>query len=402
MALIYSSSIVTDGLVFYYDAGNTKKSYLGKPATNLITNGDFAGGLNAGTGGTGGDNPLNEVVQFANPGDSPYCLRSTAVGGNTFTEYQLDLSGLAAGTTYVMSCWYYFDPAWNGTQAVFHSRAFSASGANTATGSDTGTAVETRVVNGVTWTRAYRTITTPADATGTFNWYLGYPSGNTAGFRYFTNVQFEVGSYPSPFVKGTRSSTQSVVDLTGNNAITISSLTYSNNATTSFSFNGSSNFLTCGNNSAISAISGTTAVSVEVWVNLSGYGSSSYGVITHKGNPWAWLMENPSNRMQIRFGLSVSGDVACADSATHALNTWYQFVGTYDGANMRFYRNGVLTNTVAASGTLGGTGINMVVGNFSGAYYSQGQIPVVKIYNKTLTAAEIQQNFNALRGRYGL
>jgi hypothetical protein len=235
----------------------------------------------------------------------------------------------------------------------------------------------------------------------------GYPtltgmfSLGAATQYYFADWQCENISISSPWVSGTRSNTQAILDLTSNNTVTATSLTYASDGT--FSFNGSTNHLTCGNNPAIAAISGTTAVSVEAWVNLSGYGSTSgYGVITHKGNPWAWLMENPSNRMRIRFGLSVSGDVSCADSSTHALNTWYQFVGTYDGFNMRFYRNGVLTNTVAASGTLGGSGINMVVGNFSGAYYSQGQIPIVKIYNRTLTNAEVQQNFNALRGRYGL
>jgi hypothetical protein len=69
---------------------------------------------------------------------------------------------------------------------------------------------------------------------------------------------------------------------------------------------------------------------------------------------------------------------------------------------MRFYRNGTLTNTVAGSGTLGGSGLNMVTGAYSGAYFAQGQIPVVKIYNRTLSASEVTQNFNAYRGRYGI
>jgi hypothetical protein len=177
---------------------------------------------------------------------------------------------------------------------------------------------------------------------------------------------------------------------------------FQGNTSNYLSFDGSSETIDCGNPSALSAIAGTSAVSVEAWVNLSGYGSSGYGVITHKGYPWTWLMENPSNTMKIRFYLSNSGDVSCSDSATHALNTWYHFTGTYDGSFMRFYRNGVLTNSVAGSGTLGGASSNMVIGSYSGAYFSQGRIPVIKIYNKTLSAAEIQQNFNALRGRYGI
>jgi hypothetical protein len=36
MALVHSPSIVTSGLVFYYDMNNTQKSWKGAPATNLI------------------------------------------------------------------------------------------------------------------------------------------------------------------------------------------------------------------------------------------------------------------------------------------------------------------------------------------------------------------------------
>jgi len=34
--------------------------------------------------------------------------------------------------------------------------------------------------------------------------------------------------------------------------------------------------------------------------------------------------------------------------------------------------------------------------------YFTGYIPNTQIYNRALSAAEVQQNFNALRGRYGI
>lgn len=37
-----------------------------------------------------------------------------------------------------------------------------------------------------------------------------------------------------------------------------------------------------------------------------------------------------------------------------------------------------------------------------GGYYFNGTISSVKIYNRALSSTEIQQNFNALRGRYGI
>jgi len=35
-------------------------------------------------------------------------------------------------------------------------------------------------------------------------------------------------------------------------------------------------------------------------------------------------------------------------------------------------------------------------------YYFKGKISVVKIYNRALSAAEVQQNFNATRSRFGI
>jgi hypothetical protein len=45
------------------------------------------------------------------------------------------------------------------------------------------------------------------------------------------------------------------------------------------------------------------------------------------------------------------------------------------------------------------------VGRFGGTsngYWFGGSISSVSVYNKGLTAAEIQQNFEAMRGRYGI
>ena len=70
--------------------------------------------------------------------------------------------------------------------------------------------------------------------------------------------------------------------------------------------------------------------------------------------------------------------------------------------------NGVQVGTQSLSGThsqlnnfsIGNNSDNIASGNYSNAV--NGSIPVLKYYNRALTAAEISQNFNALRGRYGI
>ena len=74
---------------------------------------------------------------------------------------------------------------------------------------------------------------------------------------------------------------------------------------------------------------------------------------------------------------------------------------------MRLYKNGVQVQTLAATSAIdysGSVAPNLIVGRddpVSGRYFS-GNIPSIQIYNRALSAAEVQQNFNAHRSRYGI
>jgi hypothetical protein len=81
--------------------------------------------------------------------------------------------------------------------------------------------------------------------------------------------------------------------------------------------------------------------------------------------------------------------------------------GTYNGLINSLYVNGSLVSSVdvvksgipdSGSWQIGG---GVAFGGNTGKY-GKGEIPVAKIYNRALSAAEVQQNFNALRGRYGI
>ena len=89
-------------------------------------------------------------------------------------------------------------------------------------------------------------------------------------------------------------------------------------------------------------------------------------------------------------------------------NAWYNDVGVYDGVNtVRFYRNGVLlgTTTGATLGNLdtGGTRINLRIFSRDGSSgVIGGKVANFRTYNIALTAAEVLQNFNAQKSRFGL
>jgi len=190
----------------------------------------------------------------------------------------------------------------------------------------------------------------------------------------------------------------------GNDGTLLNGVGFSAENKGTMTFDGVDDYVDCGNTSSLNAIGGTTNITVSGWVFYTAYGGGgqSYSVITVKGNPWIWLLENPSNRF--RFRITAGGsDVNVADTSTHLLNIWYNVVGTYDGSNMRVYVNGVLKNTRVQTGALATNSVTAKIGTFQGTNYNlNGRISNVSIYNRTLSDQEIQQNFNAIRGRYGI
>jgi len=108
-------------------------------------------------------------------------------------------------------------------------------------------------------------------------------------------------------------------------------------------------------------------------------------------------------------GGTSSGDYSVNGSAQIPANTWAQgaIVVNRSAQTLKFYINGVLD--VARSINLIGTSSSALVliggpdsNSYSGARYFDGKIARVLHYNRELTAAEIAQDYNVLKSRFGL
>lgn len=357
---VYSGpEIVNNGLVFHYDMSNTEKSWKGKPTTNLISN------------------PTEEMSR----GEfGQYRDLAPIFDANGLVPYSLsmDIKVNKPGNVLV-----YMQ---NGSSSKY---GF----------------VSSQVSATTQYQRFYFNNLTPSltgdgSTAATLATYTTYGSGVNPTVK---NIQLELGTFATPFVNGTRSNTQAIIDVTKNNTITASSLTYNSDGSFSFA-SASDNYMYITPSSSLNAIKGSSAVTAEAWVYYTSYsgGTESYSVITLWGSPWVWLLENPSNTL--RFRITAGGsDTNISDTTTHPLNTWIHVVGTYDGANKAIYINGSLRNSSAQTGTLGSPGGSPVIGTYQGTNYSMnGKIASVKIYNRALTATEIKQNFEAQRYRYGI
>jgi hypothetical protein len=83
-------------------------------------------------------------------------------------------------------------------------------------------------------------------------------------------------------------------------------------------------------------------------------------------------------------------------SETIAANTWTHIAATYDGTNLRVYRNGALIGTRALTGSLVQTGDPLKLGgNRVWSEWFKGQMDEVRVWNTARTAAQIQADMNA-------
>jgi hypothetical protein len=89
-----------------------------------------------------------------------------------------------------------------------------------------------------------------------------------------------------------------------------------------------------------------------------------------------------------------------APGTPFALNTWYYVGVIKNGATATAYVNGLSVGSVAVSSPKISGSTPVIINEY---YANQlNNMNCVMVYNRVLTGAEVQQNFNALRGRFGI
>ena len=87
-------------------------------------------------------------------------------------------------------------------------------------------------------------------------------------------------------------------------------------------------------------------------------------------------------------------------------NTWYQVSTIFSSSGLLFYVNGELigSNAVAFGGNTRTEPLAIGAASHTNAFSKnfQGNIAALRFYSKALTPSEIQRNFNATRGRFGI
>ena len=182
-------------------------------------------------------------------------------------------------------------------------------------------------------------------------------------------------------------------DLTPNaNNGAISGATWDTNGY--FDFDGSNDYVNVPDNNSLEW---TTSKSLSVWVN-SNNSSGNKGIVakTTNASPYGWILKQGGSN--ISFWFSNSSDVAQETSTTTLpLNTWTHIVVTYDGSNLILYKNKVSSGTLSTSDTPTSSSSSLTIGRYYSNisnYYFNGQISKARVYDVTLTQAEITALYN--------
>lgn len=92
-----------------------------------------------------------------------------------------------------------------------------------------------------------------------------------------------------------------------------------------------------------------------------------------------------------------------AEGPILSANTWSHLAATYDGTALRLFVNGAQAATTTVSGAIvSSNGVLQIGGNRLLGTFFQGRIDEVRIYNRALSAAEIQRDMNVAIGATGV
>lgn len=185
-----------------------------------------------------------------------------------------------------------------------------------------------------------------------------------------------------------------------NNGTLTNGPTYNSSNSGNIKFDGTNQYFNIPNQ--ISYVMNT----IDIWVNMKStspcpilyYGSDSFD-----SNVWTWgITVFPSSTHGFNEG-PLSYPTTSLYTDTVELNVWKNYtLVRNDNNNVKLYKNGVLVGTKVGAGTSSIRSVSdrLYIGK-AGSTYGNFNIGSIKIYSKSLSAAEVLQNYNVTKSRFG-
>ena len=146
-------------------------------------------------------------------------------------------------------------------------------------------------------------------------------------------------------------------------------------------------------------------ITMETWSKLDS-STTQNGFLFEKGavnTQYAHFFEG--THLRFRTMTLSTQDLAISSALYLSVGIWQHIVCTFGAGTKIIYINGVnVTQQTGLTGTLPTNTSGLFLGAYGGGgdYHLDGEIAVSRVYNTALTAAEVLQNYNAQKSRFGL
>ena len=200
-------------------------------------------------------------------------------------------------------------------------------------------------------------------------------------------------SYP-----GTGTACSDLTTINSNGTLT-NGTTYSSTNNGLFNFDGTNDLISFPHN----AVQNSASITISSWVKPLGP-LKTQNIVAKSDNSG------------YRYRIETSGAVSILDrGATNAISTaaglisadtWYNITVTGGPAGLQIFINGIfrISQATAFGGNITTTALVIGAENATASFSEsfKGSIAQIQMYSRVLTNAEVLQNFNATRGRYGI
>jgi hypothetical protein len=139
----------------------------------------------------------------------------------------------------------------------------------------------------------------------------------------------------------------------------------------------------------------SSAMTLMAWIEPTATQSGWRTIMQRETNAYFLNASNTAS-MRPSGGGTFGGSTTYVGGPTaNPVNAWTHVAVTYDGSTLRLYVNGTQVSTGAASGTIqSSTSPLWIGGNNPYGEYFQGLIDEARVYNRALSATEVQQAMN--------
>ena len=162
-------------------------------------------------------------------------------------------------------------------------------------------------------------------------------------------------------------------------------------------FDGVNDFINIGNFDIVG-----TELTISAWFKADSFNTNDGRIISKANgiydNDHIWMISTVnSGGEKLRFRLKTGSSTSTLIAGGITTGTWVHVVAVYDGANMILYKDGLEVGRIAKTGALAtNPAINAWIGNNPTADKPfDGVIDDVRIYEKALSASEVNSLYNA-------